>query len=79
MRPAEDALGCKVPRIYCSLGECGKVYVKQMDHSTKTRCKEHTIHICTYHADKLVVTKHSISEGHYINYKGTIVLARTAG
>jgi hypothetical protein len=79
LRPMKDALDLKVPGIYCILCECGKVYEGQTGCSIETRFKEHAQHTCLYQPGKSVVAKHSIKEGHHINFKDTTKLVKTVG
>jgi len=58
LRPVE-AVGFKVPGIYCIPCECGKVYVRQMVHTIKTSCKEHAQYIRLFQPAESVVAEHS--------------------
>jgi hypothetical protein len=77
LKSVTDDLGLKVPGTYSIPCECDKVYIRQMGCTIQTRCKEQEWYLRLYQLDKLVVAKHSIKEGHRINFKDTRALART--
>jgi hypothetical protein len=48
-------------------------------HDTDTMCTEHAWHILLIPTRQVCKATHGTEEGHHMNFKNTMVLARTAG
>jgi hypothetical protein len=72
-------LGLKVPGIYCTPCESGKVYIGQTGRTIETQCKEHKRHIHLGQPDKPAVAEHSIEAGHNIDFNNITILDKVTG
>jgi predicted GIY-YIG superfamily endonuclease len=62
LRSAKNGLNLKVPDVYRTACECGKLYVGQTDSNIKTRCKEHKTQLSLDQTEKLTVAQNSIKK-----------------
>jgi hypothetical protein len=68
LRPFKDHLRLRTPGVYRISCECGRVYIGQTGRSVDIRLMEHQGHLRLEHPDKSAVAKHSIDQGHRIQF-----------
>jgi hypothetical protein len=68
LRPVKDDLGLRIPGIYRTPCECGRVYIGQTGRSVDIRLKEHQWDIRLERPDKVIVTEQSPDQRYRIQF-----------